>query len=190
MGLTIHYRFQPELPADLPVTDPDRARQVIAQAAARAQAALLRQGIPASAEPLKNEVGEPWVESFKQEILLSGPAQGSEPLTLGWKRHPPTPWFNRVFIKTQYAADFIHTHAAVCAALDELETAGIIGQVHDEADFYRSGRSRADLAQEYGEANALLGRIQDQLQEMEFSYEFNTPGGVLKQFPEPPSEQS
>ena len=190
MGLTIHYRFQPELPPDLPVTDPDRAKAIIAKAAARAQAALLRQGIPAATEPLINDIGQPYIEAFKQEVVLSGPGKGAEPLTLGWTRHLLKPWFNRCFIKTQYAADFIATHAAVCAILDELETAGIIGEVHDEADFYRSGRSRADLAQEYGEANALLGRIQDQLQEMEFSYEFNTLGGVLKRFPEPPSEQS
>lgn len=182
MGLTIHYAFAPHLPPDLPVTDPAQARAVIRQAHDRALNALYRLNIPAAAEPLKQEPG-PWRETCHQEIILSGPAEGCEPLTLGWTRHPPNPWHNTAFIKTQYAVDFPTDHAAVCAVLEELEKAGIIGGVHDEAEWYLSGRPREELAQEYGASNAVLGRIHDQLQGMLFSYEANTPGGVIKQFP-------
>ena len=182
MGLTIHYAFAPHLSPDLQVTDPTQAQSIIRQARDLALDAFYRRNIPAHAESFKQQPG-PYRETYRQEILLSGPAAGCEPLILGWTRHPPKPWHNTAFLKTQYDRDFPTAHAAICQVLAKLEKEGIIGVVKDEAEFYGTDKTRSDLASAYGESTAVLGQVHDQLQGMLLSYEANTPGGVVKRFP-------
>lgn len=78
-------------------------------------------------------------------LALSGPAHGSEWLSFGWSRIEPLPWSNERFIKTMFAEDFVLTHRIICEILSDLEDAGIITNVRDDARFYRSGKSLAEL---------------------------------------------
>lgn len=61
----------------------------------------------------------------------------------------------------------------------------MIGQVDHEAEYYGISRKGTDLDQEYGESIAKLGEIQDQLQDLNWSYAAVLPGGETIRFPGP-----
>lgn len=182
MGLTISYNFAPALPPQIVQEDPAQAQAVIDQAVALAQAAFQKQDIPTEALPMQND-RNPYLSYYLRDLLLAGPAQGCEPLTFGWKRPLGVPWSNWQFCKTEYAADFPTAHAAICAVLQELEQAGLVGQVQDEAEFYGTDKTNADLIPAQGESLAVMGYLQDQLQALEHEYQYPLlQGGELRQW--------
>lgn len=192
MGLTIYYQFSPGISPAEALENPTRARQLIREASDLAIAALEKRGIPCAELPFRIErkqgvIGP--VAFYEASILPGGPAEGCETLTFGWSRYAPAPWTGDQFTKTQYAADFLTTHSAVCAALQELEDAGYISQVKDEGKFYRSGQTQAQLAETYGHWMAMTGALHDMLQDFGLSYQSPTPGGVVKDF-DPDQEES
>ena len=174
MGLTISYNFAPALPPQIIQDDPAQALAVIDQALNLAQAAFQKQGIPTEAQPLQDD-RNPYLSYYLRDLLLEGPAQGCEPLTFGWKRPLGVPWSNWQFCKTEYAQDFPTAHAALCAVLQELEQAGLIGQVQDEAEFYGAGKTREDLIAAQGESRAVLGLVHDQIQDLGHQYQYPLP---------------
>lgn len=184
MGLTIRYQFSPATPPGLALENPGQARQIIREAVAITIAALEKRGIPCEELPFRHErkTGNFDGEFYEASILLAGPAEGCEPLTFGWSRVTPKPWSNKQFSKTQYAADFLAAHSAICAALSELEDAGYIGAVYDDGEYYRSGKTLEQLAETYGQWMAMLGDLHDLLQGAGFTYQSPTPGGVIKRF--------
>ena len=176
MGLTISYNFAPSLPPESIQDAPAAARRIIDQAVGLAQAAFQRQGIPVQAQPLRDEPNE-YLSYYFQQLYLEGPAAGCEPLTLGWKKPFGAPWNHWQFCKTEYAAEFPTAHAAICAVLQELEQAGLIGDIQDEAEFYGAGKTRADLIAAHGESQAVLGQVHDQIQALGHEYQYPLPGG-------------
>ena len=176
MGLTISYNFAPALPPQIVQEDPAQALAVIDQALNLAQAAFQKQGIPTEAQPLRDEPGS-YLSYYIRQLFLDGPAEGCEPLTFGWKRPMGTGWNPGQFCKTEYAADFPTAHAAICAVLQELERAGLVGQVEDEAEFYGAGKTREDLIAAQGESRAVLGRVHDQIQGLGHEYQYPLPAG-------------
>lgn len=191
MGLTIRYEFRPDLPPGIALENPTQARQILREAIDLALDALEKRGIPCEELPFRQERkqgGSYDLEYYEASILMAGPAEGCEPLRFGWSQVPPEPWSNKQFSKTQYAADFLTAHPAICAALSELEDAGCIGEVEDEGRFYRSGRTLAQLAETYGQWMAMAGDLHDTLQSLGFSYQAPTPGGVIKDFGPPAAD--
>lgn len=155
MGISIHYRFRPELPSDTALENPTLAKDLIAAATDFAAGALERlshgvipcQVFPCEVKSKRWAGGE--ASSCAGGILPGDPAQGAEWLSFGWSRIEPLPWSGERFIKTQFARDFVLTHRIICELLSELEDIGIIGDVRDAARFYRTGKSLEELREVY-----------------------------------------
>lgn len=85
---------------------------------------------------------------------------------------PGPKWRWSSFCKTQYASDpacggvahFLQCHLSVVALLDAAKALGILGEVHDEGDYW-TDRDPARLANQVGQWNeqiaAFVGRLKD-----------------------------
>ena len=176
LGITIHYRFQP-VSFD-PRQDPVTAHTRISEATDIAVPVLEAAGIPCELPPpVRDE------KSWYQEIVCSGPGQGTEPLRLGWRRLTTDhPWSGAQYSKIQYARDFAHSHIAHCEALMALATAGLVApDIKDEGE-YLPDRNPNRLDISYQHMAAMMGAIGDVLQDMNVSYTAKTPGGGVYDF--------
>ena len=176
MGLTISYTFAPGVDPNLSRREPAQAAFIIDQALALAQQAFQARGIPTRPQPLQADQ-DPYMSEFSRDLLLGRAADGCEPLTFGWRRPLGGPWSGEQFCKTEYAREFPVAHAAICAVLAELEKAGLVDSVEDEAEFYGTDKPLTALEQAHGESRAVLGQIQDQLQDQGYEHEYLLPHG-------------
>ena len=189
MGLSLRYRFAPELDPNRVLSQPQIARGWIAAAAAAAAAALEKERLPFQAEPCRHQIRDTpggVVQIFEARLLLGGPAQGCEPLSLGWRCYAPEPWSGEQFLKTQYARHFLTAHPALCRVLQALARQGWIDRLHDEAGHYPGGQSPEQLAAVYARSMAQAGQVHDLLQSLGAGYQAPTPGGAVKDFGPPP----
>ena len=185
MGLSYRYAFAHGYDPQQVLGQSRQAKTRIKEAVACAAAALEKQGIPYELREFKYRLYGPDqgnVMTYDAALLLGGPALGCEPLVLGWGCWPPEKWTNDQFLKTQYDADFLTAHPAIGQVLQELEQAGWIGAVHDEAGHYQSGQSREELAAVYARSMAQAGGVHDLLQSLGAGYQAPTPGGDIKTF--------
>ena len=185
MGISIHYRFLPER-LD-PKQEPLTAHLRISEAADIAIPALRAAGIPCElSAPNRSDT------NWYQEIVCSGPGEGTEPLRLGWRRlTTDRDWSGRQFSKTQYARDFAHAHIAHCEALIALSTAGLIApRIEDEGGYLpHRNPERLDISQQ--QMVATLGAIGDLLQGMNIPHIARAPGGGVYEFrPDQPGQTS